>query len=172
MEKKKREKIENAVEQIQSRMENSAGLPDVLLDRVLEQGALSVFILAAGILTGIQMQAWNFVFWSVALSGYCGYKAVRLFRIAEKGRYETVEGSVVQIQGRHGLGRLYKLHVKQKDGKETTLLMDKGNKVQLGKAYRFYFSSSKRMMSGIGGLDAALNTDAFYGLEELEEWNA
>lgn len=172
MKENRKEKLEAAAGRIQSRIDQSSHLPDVLLDRVLKQGLLSVFILTIGIFTGVRMGTWNFVFWSAALGGFSMFKAVRLFRIAEKGQYETVEGSVVSAQGKYRLGRLYKLQVRLKDGKETTLLMDKGNKFQTGKAYRFYFSASRQALSGIGELDAALNMDTFYGFEELEGWDA
>ena len=69
------------------------------------------------------------------------------------------------------MGRLYRIQIQQEGGKETTLLLDKVNRFQVGKAYRFYFSKSRQVLSGIGRLDAALNMDTFYGFEELEEWD-
>lgn len=168
----KKKKLEETAEKIEAGMEQMSKLPDVLLDKVLKQGILSVFILAAGIFSGTRMGAWDFVFWSIALGGFFLYKAGRMLAIARKGQYETVEGKVVKTGGKYGIGRMYKLQVRQKDGKETTLLMDRGNKLKEGQAYRFYFSSTKQALSGIDGLDAVLSTDTFYGYEELESWDA
>ena len=171
MKKKKKEKMEEVVERIQRWTDQSLKLPDVLLDRVLKQGFLSIFILTIGIFTGFRMQTWNFVFWSVALSGFGIWKTARLIRIVRKGQYETVEGRVMKTEGKYRMGRLYRIQIQQEGGIETTLLLDKVNRFQVGKAYRFYFSKSRQVLSGIGRLDAALNMDTFYGFEELEEWD-
>ena len=171
MKKRKKEKLEEKLEEIQKWADQSLELPGVLLDRILKQGILSVFILIIGIFTGSRVQTWNFVFWSVALGCFGLWKTARLLRAARKGQYETVEGRVMKLEGRHRIGRLYRIRIQQAGGEETTLLLDKGNRIQTGKAYRFYFNKSRQILSGIGHLDAALNTDSFYGFEELEKWD-
>lgn len=170
MKRRKREKLEEAVERIQRWTDQSLKLPGVLLDRVLKQGLLSIFILTIGISAGFQMQAWNFVFWSVILGCLGLWKTVRLFHTTQKGQYEKLEGRVIKLEGKYRMGRFYRLQLQQEGGKETTLLLDKGNRLQEGKAYRFYFSKSRQALSGINRLDAAFNTGTFYGFEELEEW--
>lgn len=37
---------------------------------------------------------------------------------------------MVKISGKYGFEWMYKLQVRQKDGKETTLLLDKGSKLE------------------------------------------
>lgn len=168
---KKKKKLEETGERIQRWMDQSLKLPSVLLDRVLKQGILFIFIFIIGTFTGFRMQAWNFVFWSAVLGCFGLWKTALLFRAAKKGQYEIVEGRVVKLERKFRIGRLYRVHVQQEGGRETTLLLDKVNRFQAGKAYRFYFNKSCLMLSENGRLEASFHTDAFYGFEELEEWD-
>lgn len=166
--KQTKKKLEALMKRIESRMEQYEKFPVVLKDRILKTVILSFLILFLGIHMGKGLGEGGYIFWSAVLSLFCVYKAYSLFALAEKKDYETVEGVVFRIQGRYRFGKVYKVHVRQADGRCTTLLIDKDRRCQVGKRYRFYFRRTKEaVLSGMDGLDAVLNADSFYGFEEL-----
>lgn len=165
--KQTKKKLETLMKRLEGRMEQYEKFPMVLKDRMLKMFILSFLIFFLGIHMGKELGEGSYILWSAVLSMFCFYKAYRLFELAGKKGYETVEGVVFQIQGRYRFGRFYKVYVRQADGHCTALLIEKGSKCQIGKRYRFYFRSTKEALFGMDGLDAVLNVDSFYGFEEL-----
>lgn len=91
-----------------------------------------------------------------------------MLQIAEKQKYEVLEGTVFEMKGRYRPTRTYKIGIRLQDGNITQLLMDKGHKFRVGNKYRFYFSAEKEVLSGVKGVDGILNVDSFYGYEEMD----
>lgn len=74
-----------------------------------------------------------------------------------------------QAYGKRIPGRVYKVVVCLSDGKQTILMMDKRQRFEIGKKYRFYFNKKTQgVLFGIQKLDAALNVGSYYGAEEIE----
>ena len=49
------------------------------------------------------------------------------------------------------------------------MMMDKKQRFEIGKKYRFYFNKKTQgVLFGIQKLDAALNVGSYYGAEEIE----
>lgn len=143
-------------------------IPELFADRVLKMSILSFLILVLGIFSGIYTKSPGFICWSVLLGAALFFRALRLFYTAAKGEYETVEGTVLGITGRHTPGRFQKIKIVSLKGKETYLLLEKNVHLENGKGYRFYFNKKENVLSGIRAVDAVLNTDSFYGYEEIE----
>lgn len=170
MDRKKRSKrMESLAGRISRRLEGFQNIPSVLADRALKIGALSFFALFLGSYMGRQMESASFIFWSVAICIFGLVHSFRLLRCGERKGYETVEGMVYALKGRHSIGRIYQVGVRMEDGRLAWLLMDKRYRFWVGRRYRFYFCREKQnILSGMKNLDAALNIGSFYGAEELE----
>jgi len=167
--KKKTEKLEHLASYIEERMEGFHNIPSVMADRALKIGALSFFALFLGIYIGRQEGSGSFILWSVAICMYGLWYSYHLLRLGEKQEYEAVEGTVYELKGRYSVGRVYKVGVRLEDGKLTWLLMDKRYRLRIGRKYRFYFNRKRQnVLLGVKSLDALLNVDSFYGVEELK----
>lgn len=167
--KKKTNRCERIITHIRQRMEGISSVPGVLADRALKIGALSFLILFLGSYIGRQNDSLNFIIWSIILWMFgIGY-SYHLLRCGEKKDYETIEGTVCEIKGKRIPGRIYKVVVCLSDGKQTILMMDKRQRFEIGKKYRFYFNKKTQgVLFGIQKLDAALNVGSYYGAEEIE----
>lgn len=168
MKPEKKKKIVRLLECISEKTENIQTIPTALSDRILKFCILSFCILFFGCYMGIRMVSLNFVFWSILISAFGFVRAGRLLWLAEREEYEKVEGTVLEIKGKHSLGQMYRVKIQLEDGHTTQLLMDKRQKLQLGKRYRFYFNKNQEVLSGIKKLDMMLNVNSFYGFEEIE----
>ncbi len=167
--RKKSKKMEHLVSYISQRLEGMKSIPSVLADRALKIGALSFLALFAGSYMGRQMESVSFIFWSAAVCIFGLAYSFRLVRCGERKGYETVEGMVYALKGRHSIGRVYQVGIRLEDGRLTWLLMDKRYRFRVGRKYRFYFNKERQnVLLGIKNLDAALNIGSFYGAEELE----
>lgn len=142
-------------------------IPELFADRVLKMSILSFLILVLGIFSGIYTKSPGFICWSVLLGAAVFFQTLRLLHTAAKGEYETVEGTVLEIAGRHTPGRFQKIKIVSLEGKETYLLLEKNVHLEKGKGYRFYFNKKVGVLSGIRAVDAVLNTGSFYGYEKL-----
>ena len=167
MKPEKNKKLVWLVESISKKMESIQTMPPVLADRILKFGILSFCILFFGCYMGIRMNSLNFIVWSIAISIFGFVRAGRLLLLAERQEYDTVEGTVYEIKGKHSLGRVYRIGIRLEDGQTTELLMDKRQRFQICKRYRFYFNKKQEVLSGIKNLDAMLNVNSFYGFEEV-----
>lgn len=132
-----------------------------------EDGMMDILFLGSYI--GRQNDSLNFIIWSIILWMFgIGY-SYHLLRCGEKKDYETIEGTVCEIKGKRIPGRVYKVVVCLSDGKQTILMMDKKQRFEIGKKYRFYFNKKTQgVLFGIQKLDAALNVGSYYGAEEIE----
>lgn len=165
---KKSKKMECLVSYISQRLEGFEKIPSVMKDRAWKIGALSFFALFFGCYMGWQSDSVSFILWSVAIGMFGLWYSLRLLRLGEKQEYEIVEGTVYELRGRYSIGRVYQVGIRLEDGKLTQLLMDKRYRFRMGRKYRFYFNQKKRnVLLGMKGLDAALNVDSFYGVEEV-----
>lgn len=163
MRQKKKKRFLSAVKEW---IKNVQPIPAVLADRVLKLGLLSFFMLIFGCFFAQEL-GWSFLFGSLVLCAYLAAQAALLYHRAAKKDYETVEGTVRKVKGRHQPGRFLKVAVEKENGEEITLLLDKGRLIEEGTAYRFYFSSRQQALLGVKNIDAALNMNTFYGVEKI-----
>ncbi len=167
--KKKTEKLEHLVSDISQWMKEIQTIPAVLADRALKVGALSFLALFLGAYVGRENHSTSFILWSVAICLFGMGYAFCLLRCGRKQEYETIEGYVCELKGRHSIGRVYHVGVQLEDGRVAELLLDKQYRFRLGRRYRFYFNrKGQSALFGIRSLDAALHIDSFYGAEELK----
>lgn len=161
-------KLEKAVSYINKKIESIQQIPPVLADRALKTSALSFLFLFLGCYMGKQMGSPHFFFASVVISIYGFIRAFRMLQIAERKSYDIITGTVYEVKGKYLPGRVYRVGIRLEDGNLTQLLLDKRQKLQTGKKYRFYFSSKQQALTGIKNIDATLNVDSYYGFEEIE----
>lgn len=162
-----RKKGKRFVSAVKEWIKKAQPIPAVLADRVLKLGLLSFFMLILGCFFARELGA-SFLSASLTRCVYLAAQAALLYRRALKKEYETVEGTVRKVTGRHKPGRFLKVVVEKKDGEEATLLLDKGRPLEVGETYRFYFSNRQQAFLGVKNIDAALHTNAFYGFERIE----
>ncbi|MBM6803519.1 hypothetical protein H6B07_12805 [Mediterraneibacter glycyrrhizinilyticus] len=141
--------------------------PYVFKDRMLKLSLLSFFLGAIGTYAGLLIGERNFILFSWVLCGINLYQAARLYRIAKQKKYIVIEGRVSRIKGKHGIGRTCRVLIQTEDGETQELVLDKKSPLQAGKCYRFYFDENCCLTSGIRSLDAMLNVNSFYGMEEI-----
>lgn len=141
--------------------------PIVFKDRMLKSGLLSFLIAVTGTFMGIQFRETYFIVFTWILTIFHLYQAWNMLRICKNKNYEMLEGIVVGIKGRHSLGRTYRITIQESNGQHIELMMDKRNKFTIGCRYRFYFNNKDAVQSGIKKLDAVLNINSFYGVEEI-----
>lgn len=98
----------------------------------------------------------------------CMAKALSLYKMIQEKRYEIVEGICIGIIPKP-MRRYRKIRILDKEGAESTLLLDKHAKIKIGNRYRFYFKATQRISLGSDYLDTALSSDCFIGYENLGE---
>nr|WP_304972014.1 hypothetical protein [uncultured Schaedlerella sp.] len=163
------EKWKYLISYINRKIKGFQKIPAVLTDRACKISALSFFALLLGVHTGRQAGSPGLILWSVLICLFGMLHAYHLLRCGERQDYEIVEGVVYELQGRHSPGRVYQVGIRLGDGQAVQLLMDKQYRFRIGGRYRFYFNPKRQnVFFGIKGLDVALNTGSFYGVEELE----
>lgn len=168
MKPERRKKIERLVTSINKKIEASKMIPGALWDRILKFGILSFCVLLFGCYMGISTKSANFTFWSIMISIFGFVRVGRLLWIAKRKDYDTVEGTVFEIKGRHSIGQVCRIGIEMENGQTTELLLDKHQAFQIGKKYRFYFNKKQNALSGVRKLDAMLDMDSFYGYEEIK----
>ena len=94
------------------------------------------------------------------------WKALTLFHVIVKEKYEIVEGTCVGIS-QNPVRKYRKIKIVDDSGNESSLLMGKQDKIKIGYRYRFYFKNTDRLTLGSSYLDTALSSDCFIGFEEL-----
>ena len=160
----KADRLLKAADRLAASMEE---FPYVFKDRMLKLSLLSFFLGAVGTYAGILIGERNFILFSWVLCGINLYQAARLYRIAKHKKYEVIEGRVSQIRGKHGIGRTCRVFIQTEEGETKEFVLEKGSPLQAGKCYRFYFDENLCLTSGIRSLDAMLNVNSFYGVEEV-----
>ena len=103
---------------------------------------------------------------SLAVFVMCIGKTITLHRIVSMQSYETIEGTCAFIAPQL-LRRYRKVKIIDNEGNETSLLLDKHSKIQLGSRYKFYFKEADRLTLGKEYFDSVLNADCFLGFEEV-----
>ena len=134
---------------------------------MLKLSLLSFFLGAIGTYAVLLIGERNFILFSWVLCGINLYQAARLYRIAKQKKYIVIEGRVSRIKGKHGIGRTCRVLIQTEDGETQELVLDKKSPLQAGQCYRFYFDENCCLTSGIRSLDAMLNVNSFYGMEEI-----
>lgn len=150
-------------------IEGFQNIPAILTDRACKISALSFLVLLLGVHTGRQAESLSLILWSVATCLFGMIHAGNLLRCGERQEYETVEGVVYELKGRHSPGRVYQVGIRLVDGQAVQLLMDKQYRFQIGGRYRFYFIRKGRTSSsGSGGWIRYLIQAPFMG---RKSWN-
>ena len=97
----------------------------------------------------------------------CIYKTNSFWNCAAGEHYHVLSG-LCHIPKSYSLFRLRKVILTDKDGVETTLLLDRKTGVKDGLYYRLYFQGALPEETGRAKLDAALRSDALIGLEQID----
>lgn len=106
------------------------------------------------------------LFLSIAVCGFSFYKAFSMYRTGAKKDYEVVEGTCTAIVPKL-MPKYRKIKVTDDEGNETTLMLSKQSKVNIGDRYRFYFKKTTRVTLGNEFFDSALSSDCFLGYEAV-----
>jgi hypothetical protein len=97
-------------------------------------------------------------------------KGVSLFRVIFKEQYETIEGTCIFVS-QNPIRKYRKIKIMDDNGNESSLLLNKQDKIKIGYRYRFYFKDTNRLTLGNSYLDTAFSNDCFIGFEELGEFH-
>lgn len=97
----------------------------------------------------------------------CIYKTISFWNCAAGEHYHVLSG-LCHILKSYSPFRLWKVILTDKDGVETTLLLDRKTGVKDGLYYRLYFQGALPEETGRAKLDAALRSDALIGLEQID----
>ena len=97
----------------------------------------------------------------------CIYKTVSFWNCAAGEHYHVLSG-LCHIPKSNSPFRLRKVILTDKDGTETTLLLDRKAGIKDGLYYRLYFQGALPEETGSTKLDAALRSDALIGLEQID----
>lgn len=140
---------------------------------VLQRKMLLTFLIgAACLLVGLAVSIVARDRIMLALSGVVcllsAAKGLSLYRLIDKKKYETVEGTCVSIANRM-IRKYRKVKIMDDSGVESSLLLSKHSKIKIGFRYRFYFKDTERLTIGSAYFDTALASDSFLGYEELGE---
>lgn len=82
-------------------------------------------------------------------------------------RYTVIEGRCAGIELKP-FCKVYRVRITDDQNNETTLHIGKQNTLRIGDRYRFYFRKGELLRVGNAGLDAALSSGQFLGMERLE----
>ena len=149
-------------------MENWKKAPMPLKRKLLLTASVGILCLLVGIAMCIYSKDNMMLILSLAVFAFNAYKSYAVYRVALKREYEAVEGICVSIIPKP-LQRFRKIKIKDNEGNETTLLLNKQSKVKIGGRYRFYFQKTTRLSLGSDYLDTALSSDCFLGYEAISE---
>lgn len=132
---------------------------------------LSALIGAACLMIGAAFTVVSKDFMTLALSiAICIFsicRSISMYRIALNKKYETVEGICTAVVSKL-FGRYRKIKIKDGDGNEVALMLNKQSKVTIGETYRFYFKETGRVTLGNEYFDTALSSDCFIGYEKID----
>jgi len=99
------------------------------------------------------------------------WRAVDIYFIILKRKYEIVEGACVSVTSRP-LSKFNRVRFMDKDGIESTVHLRKNVKLKIGFQYRLFFSQREHISTGSVRMDAALASGHFLGFEELGEYGS
>ena len=149
-------------------MENWRKAPAPLKRKLILTVSVGILCLLIGIAMSVYSKDNMMLVLSLAVFGVSAYKAYTFYRIASKEEYEAVEGICISVIPKP-MQRFRKIKIKDSDGNETTLLLNKQSKIKIGECYRFYFKKTTRVTLGSDYLDTALSSDCFLGYEAVAE---
>lgn len=97
---------------------------------------------------------------------FCLFRSGTLWQAVTHQDYEIISGVCVGA-GSLPLQKYRRVKILDETGKETTLLLNKQARINIGVRYCFYFQKYSQPVFGNEYLDASLSTDTFLGYEEL-----
>ena len=149
-------------------MENLRKAPAPLKRKLILTVSVGILYLLIGIAMSVYSKDNMMLVLSLAVFGISAYKAYTVYCVASKQEYEAVEGICISVIPKP-MQRFRKIKIKNSDGNETTLLLNKQSKIKIGERYRFYFKKTTRVTLGSDYLDTALSSDCFLGYEAVVE---
>ncbi|MBQ8848752.1 MAG: hypothetical protein IJ011_00285 [Clostridia bacterium] len=149
-------------------MENWKNAPAPLKRKLVLTVSAGILCLLVGVAMCVYSKDNMMLFLSLAVFGVSIYKAYTVYRVVSKQQYEIIEGICIGVIPKP-LQRFRKVRIKDNDGNETTLLLNKQSKVKIGDRYRFYFQKTSRVALGSDYLDTVLSSDCFLGYEAVSE---
>lgn len=147
-------------------MDKWTSFPAPLKRKTLLTTMVGIGCLLVGIAFTIFAKDTMMLFLSIAVCAFSFYKALAMYRVASKRDYEIVEGTCTNIVPKL-MPKYRKIKVTDDEGNETTLLLGKQSKVNIGDRYRFYFKKTTRVTLGNAYFDSVLSSDCFLGYESV-----
>lgn len=100
---------------------------------------------------------------------FCLFRGGALWRVVTRQDYEIISGICVGA-GSLPLQKYRRVRILDENGRESTLLLNKQARINIGIRYCFYFQKYRQPVFGNEYLDASLSTDTFLGYEELGKY--
>lgn len=145
----------------------NAKFPTPLRQKLLLTGGIGMACLLVGLSVFLLLKDSMMLLLSAAVCGMSMAKAFSFYRLMRAQAYEVVEGTCVSIAPKP-LRKYWKVQIMDDNGNETTLLLTKQAKIQIGARYRFYFKHAQRLTVGSGYFASPLSADCFLGFEEVD----
>lgn len=142
--------------------------PPALLKAIGLTALIGAGCLGLGILYFLKTKDRVLLFLSLLVFLGCTAKALSLYRIVRKRRYEVVEGTCIRA-AQKPFGKMQTVGLLDADGTEHIVYLPKSCKMRVGRQYRLYFSQRRPPCSGNRRLDAALQTEGFLGYEGIAD---
>ena len=151
-------------------MKNFRNAPAPLRRKLFFTGLIGIFCLLIGIAGSLFARDKTMLALSTAVCGLSLWRAWLIYNLIRRQTYEVVEGTCVGIIPKP-LRKYRKIRILDDAGVESTLLLGKQSKIQIGARYRFYFKQTQRLTLGSPYFDAAFSSDCFLGYEKVEEFD-
>ena len=141
-------------------------VPPALLRKILLTLLAGTVFLGAGVIFAYLTRDYDLIILSLAILGFCLFRALYLWRMCCRGSYATITGICDEIEP-HPLEQYMKVQVIMDNEAVREIILDRSTKVLPGRKYHFYFRSYERYDTGSDYLDATLSGYNFLGFDEI-----
>ena len=138
--------------------------PPAILRRWLGLPAVGLGCLLTGAAAGIALKDRFMLFLSMAVFLACAIKAIALYRLVARGKYEVVEGVCVEVK-RQPMQKSCRVKVVDSTDNFRSLTLEKRLSFRVGYQYRFYLRKSNDAPQP---LSLFPQPDELLGYEEIE----
>lgn len=137
-----KKKIKNYMECLYKKINCLSETPAPLVDKVIICGGLLFLFLVLGLFAAIKTRQTEYLLFAGVLSVFLLGKIYHFMNVIQEKAYESREGTVLKIIGRHGVLRWIRVSVESEEG-EFSFWTNKGVHIEKGREYRFYFEKTK-----------------------------
>ncbi len=143
--------------------------PAVLRRRWILTGAAGFGFLLVGLAVFFSLEDHVLLILSGMLTLCTLLHCAEYYRTVRCRRYQAIEATCVAI-GRAGIGRQRKVRLLLRDGRETTVTLDKRTALRVGRQYRIFFRLNRAPPYGAPDLQNLPAGDSILALEDLGEY--